>query len=107
MSEKLTLLLDDLQRLAQQLDARRTETEEGKGPAGTHEPERPLASSSGIAAEEKIGEANDLIIKADGKVPGLIIGVGVDKDSAVKLERIEVTPEADGRVRIMVSAKKE
>ena len=39
--------------------------------------------------------------------PIIDISSDVDKNSPIKLERIEIMPEADGRVRIMVSAKKE
>jgi hypothetical protein len=107
MSEKLTLLLDDLQRLAQELDERRKKKEAQQDQTGTPGPDTALTANSGSPDEKKTGEVSDLIIKTDGQVAGLVIGVGVDKDSAIKLERFEVTPEADGRVRIMVSAKKE
>jgi hypothetical protein len=57
--------------------------------------------------EKKIGEVEDLIINNDGQVAGVVIGVNVDKNNTTALERVEVTPGPDGRVRITVLAKKD
>jgi hypothetical protein len=107
MSERLTALLSDLQRVVQQLnDHNRKEAQILDGETLTQEPAAPLDSDT-KPAEKKIDDVSDLIIKADGQVPGLVIGVDADKDSAMRLERVEVIPEPDGRVRITVRAKKE
>jgi hypothetical protein len=105
MSERLTALLSDLQRVVQQLnDHNRAQIINGE--SLTEEPAAGPVSEK-RPEEEKTGEVSDLIIKADGQVAGVVIGVDVDKNNTIKLERVEVTPEADGRVRIMVRAKRE
>jgi hypothetical protein len=96
---------------------------EQKGGAGiegqiqTREPEWILVSNLWNATvygpnEERIGDVNDLLIKPDGKIEGVVVGVGGflgvgEKNVALKLDRFKVMPEADGRARIIVSAKKE
>jgi sporulation protein YlmC with PRC-barrel domain len=91
------------------------------GPSGgeiqTREPDMVLVSNLWNATvygpdESRIGDVNDLIIKSDGKIEGVVVGVGGflgvgEKNVALKLDRFKVVPEADGRARIMVSAKKE
>jgi hypothetical protein len=105
MSERLTALLSDLQRVVQQLNEQnRAQILDGE--TLTQEPAGALDSDT-KPEEKKIGDVSDLIIKADGQVPGLVIGVDADKDSAMRLERVEIIPEPDGRVRITVRAKKE
>lgn len=64
------------------------------------------------ADETRIGDVNDLIIKPDGKVEGVVVGVGGflgigEKNVALKLERFKVTQEGDGRARLILNAKKE
>jgi hypothetical protein len=106
MAENLTSLLGDLQLLVKELEEQRKKKEPETGPTDTPDPDAAPASGSSPPNEKPTGEVNDLTIKTDGKA-GVVIGVSVDESSAVKLERFEVTPEPDGRVRIMVSAKKE
>jgi hypothetical protein len=118
MSERLTSLLDDLHLLVQELDEQQKKQDNKKGPekdqAAAQEPDTvpasntatPDDSNSKSSDEKKTGEGNDLIIRTDSKAAGVIIGVGVDENSPIQLERFEVTPEPDGRVRIIVSAKK-
>jgi hypothetical protein len=105
MSENLTSLLGDLQLLVKELEEQRKKKEPEPSPTDTPDPDAAPASTSSPPDEKPTGE-NDLTIKTDGKA-GIVIGVSVDESSAVKLERFEVTPEPNGRVRIMVSAKKE
>jgi hypothetical protein len=88
-----------------------------EGQIPTREPEAVLVSNLWNATvygpdEQRIGDVNDLIIKPDGKIEGVVVGVGGflgvgEKNVALKLDRFKVTPEADGRARIIVSAKKE
>jgi hypothetical protein len=83
-----------------------------EGQIRTRDPDTVLASKlkNAIVAspdEKKIGEAADLIINADGNVAGLVIGIGGGKNIALKLERLKLTPEPDGRARFMLSATKE
>jgi sporulation protein YlmC with PRC-barrel domain len=64
------------------------------------------------ADEQRIGDINDIIIKSDGKIEGVVVGVGGflglgEKNVALKLDRFKVMPEQDGRARIVVSAKRE
>jgi hypothetical protein len=118
MSERLTSLLDDLHLLVQELDEQQKKQGNKKEPekdqAAAQEPDTvpasntasPDDSNSKSSEEKKIGEVSDLIIRTDSQAAGIVIGVGVDENCPIKLERFEVTPESDGRVRIMVSAKK-
>jgi hypothetical protein len=116
MPQNLTSLLNDLQVLVKELDdaqKNKNEPEQGQTPtrepadqAAAPEPDPAAASTAEIAHDNKGGEVNDLTIKTDGTAAGVVIGVNVDETSPVKLERFEVTPEPDGRVRITVSAKK-
>jgi hypothetical protein len=88
-----------------------------EGQIQTREPESVLVSNLWNATvygpdEQRIGDVNDLIIKPDGKIEGVVVGVGGflgvgEKNVALKLDRFKVTPEPDGRARITVSAKKE
>jgi hypothetical protein len=121
--QQLTPLLGDLQRLINELNdgAKKKEGQPADGQTGPREPapvppanaeraapQEPAPASlskAETAAEAKSGEVNDVTIKADGQVGGLVIGVGAG--SAMKLERLEVTPEPDGSLRIMVRAKRE
>lgn len=61
----------------------------------------------------KIGTISDLILSKDSKsVEGFVIGVGGflgigEKAVALKMERLMMTPEADGSLRLVMDAKKE
>jgi hypothetical protein len=98
MPKGLKSLLADLQTVVQPIsDA--NGAEEGqpvKGEIGTLEPD--TAPTSNDSPE---------VLTKDGQAAGLTIGLDVDKNSPMKLERIEVVPEPDGRFRIVVSAKRE
>jgi hypothetical protein len=88
-----------------------------EGQIQPREPEAILVSNLWNATvygpnEERIGDVNDLLIKPDGKIEGVVVGVGGflgvgEKNVALKLDRFKVTPEPDGRARIIVTAKKE
>jgi sporulation protein YlmC with PRC-barrel domain len=59
-----------------------------------------------------IGEIEDIIIKSDGKIEGIVVSIGGflgigEKKVALKLDRVKVMPEADGKARITVIATKE
>jgi hypothetical protein len=83
----------------------------------TQEPDTVLASKLRNASvyapdESRVGDINDLIIKMDGKVDGVVVGVGGflgigEKNVALKLDRFKVTPEPDGRVRVVLTATKD
>lgn len=120
MSDQIKTLLIDLQRLVQELDVAKAADEKKakkeikplEGQILTRDPDTVLASKLRNAVvsspdEQRIGEVNDLLIKADGKVAGVIVGVGGDKNIALELERFTLTPEPDGRARIVLSAKLE
>jgi hypothetical protein len=62
--------------------------------------------------DSTIGEIEDIIIKSDGKIEGIVVSVGGflgigKKNVAMKLDRFKVMPEADGMARITVIATKE
>jgi uncharacterized protein YrrD len=61
----------------------------------------------------KIGSISDLILSKDAKtVEGFVIGVGGflgigEKSVAMKLDRLKMTTDADGRLQLTMDAKKE
>ena len=61
----------------------------------------------------KIGSISDLVLSKDGKtVEGFLIGVGGflgigEKSVALKLDRLHISPEPDGSVRLSMDIKKE
>ena len=62
--------------------------------------------------DSTIGEIEDIIIKTDGKVEGVVVSVGGflgvgEKNVALKLDRFKVMPQGEGRPKITVSATKE
>jgi hypothetical protein len=114
MTDQIKALLDDLHTLVEllnnQMDMKRAQPIEGL--IRTRDPDTVLASklNSTIVSSpdgDSLGEVNDLIIKADGHVAGIVVGVGGDKNIALKLERFKLTPEPDGRARITLSAQRE
>ena len=59
--------------------------------------------------QQRIGDINDLIIKTDGTVEGVVVGVGGflgigEKNVALKMDRFKVATDPDGRARITLSA---
>jgi hypothetical protein len=97
-------LLSDLHRVAGQLsDANGREKSQIAEPeTGTHQPASPPAAShspDGNAVEE-IGD------RSERHGAGVVIGIDTERNSTTKLEQIEVTPEPDGRVSIMVRVKR-
>jgi PRC-barrel domain len=64
-------------------------------------------------ANETVGDINDLIVGLDGKVQGVVIGVGGflglgEKDVAVKMDQITVQPEDANKsnVRLILNSTK-
>jgi len=61
----------------------------------------------------KIGSISDLILSKDGRtVEGFVIGVGGflgigEKSVAMKLDRLNMTTDADGRLQLTMDVKKE
>jgi sporulation protein YlmC with PRC-barrel domain len=61
----------------------------------------------------KIGSISDLILSKDGRtVEGFVIGVGGflgigEKSVAMKLDRLKMTTDADGRLQLTMDVKKE
>ena len=52
------------------------------------------------AADEEVGDVNDMIITSDGKIEGVVIGVGGflgvgEKNVAIELSRLEMTQDED------------
>jgi ribosomal 30S subunit maturation factor RimM len=61
------------------------------------------------SADEEIGDVNDMILTKDGKVQGVVIGVGGflgvgEKDVAIELTRLEITQDEDGDLNFMLDA---
>jgi sporulation protein YlmC with PRC-barrel domain len=62
--------------------------------------------------DSTIGEVEDVLIKSDGKIEGLVVSVGGflglgEKNVALRMDRFKVMPEADGRARITASVTEE
>ena len=61
----------------------------------------------------KIGSISDLILTKEGRsVDGFVVGVGGflgigEKAVALKMDRLKMTPETDGSLRLMMDIKKE
>ena len=58
--------------------------------------------------DSTIGDIQDILVKSDGKIEGLVVSVGGflgigEKNVALRMDRFKVTPEADGRPRITTS----
>jgi hypothetical protein len=102
MPAQVTSLLADLTRVVQQISDKNGKQELQPVEASTYEPDT-ASLSNNSPGEKKSGEVKIKTVQA----AGLVVGVGVDKNNPVKLERIDVMPEPHGRVRIVVSAKKE
>jgi hypothetical protein len=115
----LCRLLQELEAATAQLEVNKEEKQKDRfleGQIRIREPDSILASklqSATVSSPDNqfIGDVNDLIIKTDGTVAGLIVRIGDDqgrgKNIALKIERFELTPEPDGRAHVMLSAKKE
>lgn len=61
------------------------------------------------ATGEKVGDINDVIVKLDGAVEGVVIGVGGflgigEKDVAIELGQIQLTPREEGGMRLVLNA---
>jgi hypothetical protein len=127
--QERTALLRDIARLVQELEeATKPGHKQGEGQKEkknvrllegqirAREPDMVLASELqraivSLPAEKRIGEVDDLIIKTDGNVAGVVVGIcdenGRGKSIALKLELFEVTLEPGGRTRVTLTAKKE
>ena len=71
-----------------------------------------VGSSVYSPSDEVVGDINDMIINLDGTVEGVVIGVGGflgigEKDVAVKMSAISVTPMQDENVRLVLNSTKE
>jgi hypothetical protein len=120
MAQQLTSLIEDLRRLVLEIeksskgnaqDEEKKEIRLLEGQIQARDPDTVLASKLRNAAvyspdEARIGDVNDLLIKPDGKVEGVVVSVE-DKNVALKLERFQLKPEPDGQARIILGAKKE
>lgn len=63
-------------------------------------------------ANEKVGDINDLILGADGKISNAVIGVGGflglgEKLVAVAFDDLKMNREADGTMRVTIDSTKE
>jgi hypothetical protein len=102
MPEQVTSLLAGLTRVVQQISDKNGKEEGRPVETSTYEPDT-ASLSNNSPAEKKSGAVKIKAVQA----AGLVVGVGVDENNPVKLERIDVMPEPHGRVRIVISAKKE
>ncbi|WP_420391341.1 PRC-barrel domain-containing protein [Acuticoccus sp.] len=64
------------------------------------------------AADEEIGDVNDMVLGADGQVEGVVIGVGGflgvgEKNVAIELSRLEISEEENGELTFMLDATAE
>lgn len=71
-----------------------------------------VGSSVYAPNDEVVGDINDMIIDLGGTVEGVVIGVGGflgigEKDVAVKMSAISVTPMEDGNVRLVLNSTKQ
>jgi hypothetical protein len=102
--EPLTSLLAELTRVTDQLS--QVNGKEDSRLAGsasvTHQPATAPAESHGPDRKAS-GEIED---KSERHVAGVVIGIDAESNPATKLEQIEVTPEPDGRVSIVVRVKR-
>jgi len=72
-----------------------------------------IGSTVYTPANETVGDINDLIVGLDGKIQGVVIGVGGflglgEKDVAVKMDEITVQPEDANKsnVRLILNSTK-
>jgi hypothetical protein len=86
MSERITSLLGDLQRLVAQIGAgnNKVEGRPVQDETRTREPDaaRAMSENSNV---KKFGEVEDLIISSDSQVAGVVIAVDVDKRNTTAL----------------------
>src|ERR671914_2441923 len=123
MADQITELVSDLRRLVLEIERSQQAEKNGQqqekkevrleGQILAREPDMILVSklkNAGVYApdETRIGDVSDVIIKPDGKVEGVIVGVnGGEKNVALKTERFKLTPEPDGHARIVIGVQKE
>lgn len=70
-----------------------------------------IGSTVYSTSEESVGDINDMIVTVDGSVEGVVIGVGGflgigEKKVAVEMGQIDVLPNDDGSVRLVLNATK-
>ncbi|CAN5265516.1 hypothetical protein BH10PSE7_BH10PSE7_38250 [soil metagenome] len=68
-----------------------------------------IGSSVFSAANENVGDINDIVLSSDGAVKAVIIGVGGflgmgEKDVAVPLDQITASKDENGNVKLMINA---
>ncbi|SPH16938.1 hypothetical protein DEA8626_00452 [Defluviimonas aquaemixtae] len=61
------------------------------------------------ATDESVGDINDVIVKLDGTVEGVVVGVGGflgmgEKDVAIEMDRIQLASPDEGGMRLVLSA---
>lgn len=56
---------------------------------------------------KKMGDMNELVIKTDGQIESVLVSVGGEKNVALKLARLKVTPQPGGRTRMNLTATNE
>jgi hypothetical protein len=64
------------------------------------------------AANETIGDVNDVLLSSDGKVAAVIVGVGGflglgEKDVALPFDQLSFAKDSDGALRVSTSMTKE
>jgi hypothetical protein len=103
--EPLTSLLSDLHRVAgQSRDANSKEEGHLAEPeTATHQP----ATAPAVSQSPDGNTVEEIENSSDRHVAGVVIGIDAETNSTTKLEQIEVTPEPDGRVSIIVRVKRD
>jgi sporulation protein YlmC with PRC-barrel domain len=71
-----------------------------------------IGSTVYSTADENVGDINDLVFDADGKINAAVIGVGGflgmgEKDVAVPLNKITMSKDENGAVKYVISATRE
>jgi len=64
------------------------------------------------AANESVGDINDILISSDGKIAAVIVGVGGflglgEKDVALPFDQVVAARDADGNLKLTTSMTKE
>ena len=82
--------------------------------AGTALASKDLIGQTVYAPDDaKIGSISDLIVSKDGKsLQGFVIGIGGflgigERNVALQMDKLKITPAADGTVKLTMDAKKE
>jgi len=71
-----------------------------------------MGTSVYTANDESIGDVNDVIISTEGKIDGIVVGVGGflgigEKNVAIELDKIQMHDQGDNTVKLIVASTKD